>query len=463
MRQPTIGLLPLYMKLYDDIRGEKRPRIEGFYGIVARELEKRCISVVTVPICRVKNEFAAAVKKFEESDVDAIVTLHVAYSPSLESAEALAGTSLPLIVCDTTPVYSFSTDQEPEELLFNQGIHGVQDMCNLLIRNGKSFEIVVGHWEKSDVLDQTAGLVRAARMASHMRRMKAGLIGTPFEGMGDFNVPPERLKRTIGLEVVSLDPARYLELATSVTDEDIRREREEDRKRFLFDGLDEEVYLRSLRAGLAVEKWIDSEGLSAFSYNFLDFNRKASLNVVPFLAASKMMARGIGFAGEGDILTASLVSAIALYNPDTSFTEMFCPDWAHDAIFLSHMGEMNHRLASGKPKLVEMNYPYGDADNPVIATGRFKAGEVLLVDLAPVGEREYRLIMAPARILDVPEDSKWQARVRAWMAPPIPLRDFLGAYSRHGGTHHLALTYGASKETVEAFGRIMGWETVTIE
>ncbi|HUV08548.1 MAG TPA: hypothetical protein VMX75_12510, partial [Spirochaetia bacterium] len=66
---------------------------------------------------------------------------------------------------------------------------------------------------------------------------------------------------------------------------------------------------------------------------------------------------------------ASLVSAIALHNPDTSFTERFRPDWAHDAIFLSHMGEMN--------------YTYGDADNPVIATGRFKAGEVLLLISPP--------------------------------------------------------------------------------
>ena len=131
-----------------------------------------------------------------------------------------------MIVCDTAPLYSFSPDQEPEELLFNQGIHGVQDMCNLLIRNGKPYEIAVGHREKSDILDQTAGLARAAWMASRIRRVKAGLIGTPFEGMGNFYAPPERLKSMIGLEVVSLDPRRYLELASSVTEEVIQQKGE---------------------------------------------------------------------------------------------------------------------------------------------------------------------------------------------------------------------------------------------
>ena len=36
------------------------------------------------------------------------------------------------------------------------------DMCNLLVRNGKVFEIAAGHDEKSDVLDRTVGLVKAA-------------------------------------------------------------------------------------------------------------------------------------------------------------------------------------------------------------------------------------------------------------------------------------------------------------
>ncbi|HUV06908.1 MAG TPA: hypothetical protein VMX75_04205 [Spirochaetia bacterium] len=466
--QPSIGLLPLYLKLYDDAQGDRRRRIEEFYGIIAREFEKRNLNVVTSPICRLEKEFASAVKNFEESGVDAIVTLHMAYSPSLESAGVLAKTPLPVVVCDTTPTYSFGPGQEPEELMYNHGIHGVQDMCNLLIRNGKPFEIAAGHWERSDVLDRTVSLVRSARMASHMRRIRAGLIGRPFTGMGDFYVPADRLRETIGVETVTLSSEGYRRLVSEVKEDEIAREMEEDRKRFDTEGLNQEAWLRTVRTGLAVSRWIEKERLSAFSYNFLDIRRDEGFETVPFLAASKMMARGIGFAGEGDLLTASLVSTLALNNPDTSFTEMFCPDWEGNTVFLSHMGEMNCNLVEGKARLVEMNYSYSDADNPVFAAGRFRSGDILLVNLAPIGGAGYRLILAPVKIIDAPEDDRWKTKIRAWFEPPMAVAEFLTRYSRVGGTHHLALTYkGASgegtTETIGTFGRMMGWETVTIE
>ena len=60
------------------------------------------------PICRVKQEFIDSISLFEREEVDAIVTLHLAYSPSLESADVLARTKKPIIVLNTTPTYDFS-------------------------------------------------------------------------------------------------------------------------------------------------------------------------------------------------------------------------------------------------------------------------------------------------------------------------------------------------------------------
>ncbi|MCK4416840.1 MAG: hypothetical protein KAV99_01575, partial [Candidatus Latescibacteria bacterium] len=156
MKKPKIGLLGLYLELYDHSMPEIRPGVEKFYQTIVDEMEKRGIEVTPVALCRLKSEFASAVRSLEDAQVDAIVTLHLAYSPSLESSDILAETSLPILVLDTTPSYEFGPDQDPDEILYNHGIHGVQDMCNLLIRNGKSFKIEAGHWEKSDVLDRVA-------------------------------------------------------------------------------------------------------------------------------------------------------------------------------------------------------------------------------------------------------------------------------------------------------------------
>jgi L-arabinose isomerase len=461
-----IGLLPLYLKLYDDRLPQRRPRVEAFYNQIAAELGKRNLEVLTAPICRVRAEFEAAVGSFEQGGAEAIVTLHLAYSPSLESAEVLARSGLPVILCDTTPSFSYGPDQDPEELMYNHGIHGVQDLCNLLLRHGKGYHVEVGHWEKSDVLDRVAGRVRAARAAYRIRHLTAGLIGEPFEGMGDFHVSADSLRKTLGVDTRPLEEKRFRRLIEGITEEEVGREREADEERFEFDGVSEAAYRRSVRTGLAIERWIAEEGIGAFSFNFLHVDRRSGLETVPFLQASKLLARGVGFGGEGDLLTASLVTALASLEPDTSFTEMFCPDWKNGAIYLSHMGEMNWRLADGKPRLLEMDYAFSDTDNPVYVAGRFRPGEILLVDLLPLEplvEGGYRLLISPATMLPVGGKDRMERSVHGWVKPGLPLEEFLACYSELGGTHHLALSYGLAEETAVAFGEMMGWDVAVID
>ena len=74
MRVPKVGLLPLYIKLYDDSWPEMRTRIDGFKEQIASAMAARGLEVATAPVCRLEPEFRAAVKKFEKAQVDAIVT-----------------------------------------------------------------------------------------------------------------------------------------------------------------------------------------------------------------------------------------------------------------------------------------------------------------------------------------------------------------------------------------------------
>lgn len=458
MKKPKVGLLPLYIELYDRALPQMRERVEQFRQTIASELEGRELSVIAAPVCRVKTEFEAAIRSFEEAEADAVVTLHLAYSPSLESAAALAGTKLPIIVLDTTPTDEFGPHTHPDELLYNHGIHGVQDMCNLLIRNGKAFKIEAGHWRESDVLDRVAGWARAARIAHNMRNGRVGRIGPSFEGMGDFAVAPEVLRSTIGVVTVPADPEVIRSLVPSEGDAEVAAEMLADLDRFVAVGLDPAVHRRSIRAGLAVRRWIEKERLTAFTFNFLSITKASGLPTVPFLEASKAMARGIGFAGEGDVLTAALVGALASIYPDTTFTEMFCPDWKNESIFLSHMGEMNIALADDNPRLLEKAFPWTDVDSPLVAVGRFRPGPAVHVNLAPGRNNTYTLIVSPVEMLDVKWYDRMEDSIHGWFKPGMPIADFLAAYSRAGGTHHSALVYGEVADEIAGFGEMMGWE-----
>ena len=462
MKRLKIGLLPLYIKLYDDVWPEARGRMDSFAGKIVRELEKRGLDVVCAEVCRIKPEFETAIGRFEKENADAIVTLHLAYSPSLESVDALAGTELPLIVLDTTPTFDYSPAQDPDELLYNHGIHGVQDMCNLLLRRGKEFLIEAGHWAESDVLDRVTDCVKAAGIAGVMKKARVGRIGSPFKGMGDFQLPEDVMSSTIGIRTIPYASGEGSVHADEVSDGEIELEMSRDRENFRMEHIDEAVHRKSTRACLAVRKWVERNRLTAFTVNFMEITRQSGVSCMPFMEAGKAMAQGTGYAGEGDVLTAAMVGALMSVYPETSFTEMFCPDWNNDSIFLSHMGEMNLSLTAGQAILRELDFPYTAADNPIVAYGRFKQGDAVFVNLAPGRDCTYTLIVSPVEMLDVKGIDRMEDSIHGWMKPCIPLPDFLSSYSRAGGTHHGAIAYGASVGVLEAFAGIMRWRFVKL-
>jgi L-arabinose isomerase len=441
-----IALLPLYIKLYDEVVPERQASMQAFADTIAGQFTRRGFDIVQAPICRIKPEFDAAIRTFEREGAEAIVTLHLAYSPSLESIDALAGTKLPIIVLDTTPDESFGFDFG-DKVMANHGIHGVQDCCNMLIRRGKRFLIAAGHWEKSDVIDRACNLLKAAAMACKMRTARVGTVGGEFAGMGDFCVPAG----TFGMEIVAYTEQPEADAAA------VAAERRLDLERFVPDALFEAVHERTLRASLKLRRWVEQARLDAFTLCFLGITREAGWETVPFLEASKAMARGIGYAGEGDVLTAALVAALMRTFPETSFTEMFCPDWSGNRLFLSHMGEINIALTAQKPLLAERAYIFSDTDNPVLATGCFRAGQAMLVNLAPGPAGTFTLISA-AVTLDAPETPSTRSNT-GWFTPAaLSVERFLEAYSRAGGTHHLALAYKADAPTLAHFAELMDWK-----
>jgi L-arabinose isomerase len=454
--RPRAGLLPLYLKLYDESNPGAREFLEKYLGEVAEGLGARGLEVQTAPVCRLEPEFASAVSDLEKYGVDAIVTLHLAYSPSEESVGPLSETYLPVVILDTTPDAEFGRDVDPGRIMYNHGIHGVQDMANILRRRGKRFEIVAGHFRQSEVLDRCADLVRAARAAARFGSTRALRIGEAFKGMGDFSVPEKTLKKVLGVSVKQIAPADLIPYVQKVPDEAVKDELARDAKAFVVD-CPPEVHERSLRLGLGLRALLREGDYGAFSMNFLAFDSaEGPVNTVPFLEISKAMARGLGYAGEGDVLTASLVGALLSAWPKTTFTEIFCPDWKGNSLFLSHMGEINPKVSAEPALLCEKPFPYTPAQNPAVLACAPAPGEAVFVNLAPGPEDSFTLIAVPVEVLGDAESPEMKNKVRGWMRGRLPVAELLEEYSRAGGTHHSALVLGEHVEALRAFARLAG-------
>jgi len=454
--KPRAGLLPLYLKLYDDTNPAARKTLEAFRDEIADGLTQRGLEVEKAPVCRIESEFAAAITDMELSGVEAVITLHLAYSPSEESIGPLSKTKLPIVILDATPDTDFGQDVDPARIMFNHGIHGVQDMANMLLRRGKRFEIVAGHHLESNVLERCADLVRAAQAAGRFANTRALRIGETFKGMGDFSVPEKTLSKVLGISVKQIPAADLAPYAEKVSDKAVQDEVAIDAKEYNLD-CPPEVHRRSVRLGLGLRALLAEKNFGAFSMNFLAFDSAdGGANTVPFLEASKAMSRGIGYAGEGDVLTASLVGALLSSWPQTTFTEIFCPDWKGNSLFLSHMGEINPRISDQPALICEKPFPYTPAQNPAVLTCAPAPGQAVFVNLAPGPDDSFTLIVVPVEILGPGTHPDMKTKVRGWIRGKLPMAELLEEYSRAGGTHHSALIPGDHLEALRAFARGAG-------
>ena len=461
MRKIKVGFLPLYVKLYDDVVPGLRPRLEAFYETMAKKLEEQGMDVVRAPFCRLEGEFLKTIADFEEAGAQCIVTLHMAYSPSLECVKALTETTLPIVIMDTTETYGFDPMVDPDELMYNHGIHGVMDMCNLLLRNSKQYAIAAGHYLHSDVVERTCGYVRAAVAAHAVNGIKVGTYGGEFAGIGDFQAGKRELKEWFGIDLVEADDEEIKAIRATITDADVDAEIAFDDANYeRAEVLNETNYRENTKDCLTIRKWIDKHGLNAFSMNFLKFTAESGLKSVPFLEACKAMTRGIGYAGEGDALDAAIMGAIYKAYDQASFCEIFCPDWKGNSFMISHMGEMNYAVSDIKPQLNNVAFNYTNAAAPVVGYAKFRGGKAIYANICRDAEG-YCMVITPIEMLDVKEDS-FKKSMRGWFKPSTTVADLLECLSIYGATHHSLLIYDASVEEIEYFATLLGMKVITL-
>jgi L-arabinose isomerase len=458
------GLLPFYLKLYDEYKPEVREGFTEFLQRITDCLEARGIEVQRAPVCRVADEFKDAIRRFEEDGAECIISLHLAYSPSLESIDAFCDSKLPLVILDITMDAEFGVNVSPDRIMYNHGVHGVMDFASMLRRRRRSFEIIAGHDSNPKTLDRAVEIIRGAVAAHALQHSRVLRVGEAFCGMGDFAVEECVLADRLGIKVAQVDLDAVDAAVERVSDAAVEKEVAEDNERFVCE-CEVEGHKRSVRVGLGLRQLLDEGGYTACSVNFQAFDRSdRPSDTMPFLEISKAMGRGIGYAGEGDVLTAALVGALGQAFDAVTFTEIFCADWKGGTLFLSHMGEISTSVACGTPRIMCKPFFLGGSLDPAVLTCAVKPGPAVFVNLAPGPDDTFSLIVAPVEVLPEGDELQPEMRnvVRTWIRPQLDVAAFLEAYSRAGGTHHSALVLGDHAEGIAAFGRMSGLDVVKL-
>lgn len=465
MSKVKVGLLGLMLELYDALP-DLKPRMAAF----AQELGMSLSTIADVDfpgVCNTRDQVDRTVAEFEANDKDLILVVLLTYAPSHIALPALLHTRLPVVIFNTQQLLSITPDVTSDETLWNHGMHGVQDLCNVLLRAERPIHLVTGHYQDKKALAEVGSWCRAAQAVRLARRMRIGLLGYPMEGMGDFGIDQTALLAQMGTEVHHLAMKEVAARAKAAPAGVIASQMEADRQTFQIEtAITEDEHEASSRLEWALRETLTEHGLHGFAAHFVAVGQEGWLETLPFLAAAKLLGEGYGFGGEGDVTSAAATALMAGLAGATNFTEMFTMDPAHDAVLMMHMGEGNWRMARTDAPIHMLRSTLGLVDlkiAPLLLAFSLQPGEVTLLSLTTAKDGKLRFVVSEGEVLDfayVADLRRPHYKFRPDSADG--LAGFLTRFSLAGGSHHQALAYGHWTNTLEKLAALLGVDCVRV-
>jgi L-arabinose isomerase len=459
---PRIGLLGVMQELYDAMLPGITERQAAYAAEVAAALAD-VADVEAPPPARTRDDIDRTVRELEGRDLDGLLVVNLTYGPGMRVARALAGTSLPICVANIQPVPSVTPEWDMADLTYNQGIHGAQDTANAMVRAGRPFAVVTDDWRSDSFRDAIGGWARAAAAVTRWRSLKVAVFGHAMVGMGDIRVDEHALLRALGPQVDALSPGLLHRAVAAVSDDDVAALIADEDANFEIDSrLSGEEREDHARMQLGIERVLTERGYGSYSAHFDAIGDDGRFSRLPLAAASSLMAKGYGYAAEGDALTAALMSAAQTLLGDTQFTEMYAMDFPTDSILMSHMGEGNWRLArQDRPvRLIKRPLGIGGLDDPPTFLFQYQTGPATLATLVSLGGDRFRLVACEGEILDTPELPKLEMPY-GHFRPDRGVATAMDAWLRLGGPHHQVLNPGRQADAWRTFSELARLEFAT--
>jgi L-arabinose isomerase len=462
-RRPRIGILGIMQDLYDDMIPGIAQRQEGYAAELAASLAAVGDFVPGKPV-KYREDAERAMREFEDSDLDGVLVVMLTYGPAMRVARLLAQSRLPVCLANIQPEPAVTAAWDMADMTYNQGVHGAQDTANAMVRAGRRVTVITDDWKADSFKVAVGRFARAAASVTRWKSLKTAIFGYAMNDMGDIRVDESALVRTLGPEILAVAPGDMYRGMLAVTQAQADEIIAYEDARFEIDPrLSAEERQDHARMQAAIEQILIDRGFGAYTAHFDAIGEDGRFSRLPLAAASSLMAKGYGYAAEGDVLTACLVAAGHTLIGDAHFTEMYAMDFPSDSVLMSHMGEGNWRIArSDRPvRLIKRPLGIGRLADPPTFLFQYEPGPATLAALVSLEGERFRLVVAEGENLDMPELPALEMPYGQFR-PATGLRACLDGWLSAGGPHHEVMNLGHHAADWEAFGRLAGIEFVRV-
>jgi L-arabinose isomerase len=461
-QKPKIGFLGLMHGLYDDSQPETPKNQEQFVRSVIKRLEEAA-DIDFPQVAKDRQQIEKVVKYFNDREYDGIIIVNLIYSPGMRMVQALKNNRLPLLLACIQPLPSVTQDWNWSLLTTNQGIHGIQDTSNMVMRLNNQPHIICEDWENETFYSYFSDWAQSVATASAIRHLRIAKFGR-MKGMGDIKGDDFSFYKKFGIEVNDEGIGQIYSHMISITSYEINVAIEEDKKIFTLDPtLPQEHHRYAARLQIAFEKYMNDFNYQGFSPQFDVFKEDGRFMQIPILGASNLLAKGYGYSAEGDTNTVALTMIGHLIDQNPHFTEMYSLDYIRDSAMLSHMGEGNWKVARKDRQIKLINRPLdiGGLENPPTLIFSGEVGEAVIMSLVAIKGDNYRLVVSKGQNLDTDEIPGIPMNY-TFFKPDNGIKKTIDDWLRFGGTHHQVMFLGDPRRKFEMLCNILEIEYLEV-
>ena len=337
----------------------------------------------------------------------------------------------------------------------NQSAHGDREYAYINARFNKGNKIVYGYWGDEDVQQEIADWQMVAVAYNESFKLKIVRFGDTMRNVAVTEGDKVEAEIRLGWTVDYWPVGDLVEYVDAVDEKDIDAEYKklEEQYEMVEGDNDHEKYVESvryqLREYLAIKKFMDDKGYTAFTTNFEDLH---GLKQLPGLASQMLMRDGYGFGAEGDWKTAGMDRLLKILsnNEKTAFMEDYTLDLrhGHEAILGSHMLEVDPTIASDKPRVEVHPLDIGGKDDPARLVFTGSEGKAIDVTLSDFRDG-YKIIGYSVDCHKPEKETPHLPVAKQLWTPTTGLRDGAEFWMHAGGGHHTILSFTIKPQQIK--------------
>lgn len=453
------GSQPLYgQKTIDQVAAHSEEIVRGLNDLLPEQL-------ILKPVATSSDRISALLREASmDTNCAGIITWMHTFSPAKMWIAGLKELTKPMLHLHTQ--YNRDIPWSTIDMDFmnlNQSAHGDREFGFMVSRMGIERKVVAGHWQDPAVVGRIGGWMKTVRAYQESKQLKVARFGDNMREVAVTEGDKVEAQIKLGWSVSGYGIGDLVESIGEVSEKAVAALMEEYRNLYTFHpDADVSVIEEQARIEIGLETFLEQGNYRAFTTTFEDLHGMSQL---PGLAAQRLMAKGYGFAGEGDWKTAAFLRVLKVMagNIGTSFMEDYTNhlEKGNEMILGSHMLEVCPTIAAEKPMIVVEPLSMGNKADPARLVFKGMAGRALNAAIMDVGSR-FRIVANEVEAVENKQEML-KLPVASVLWKPLPsFSEATEAWIYAGGAHHTVFSYEITREQLVDWSNLMGVECVVI-